>query len=412
MYAKAYKSKQGEIKMKSLKRILAMSAAAAVAVSCFAGCSSNAATSGEGDANGTGKTIVIGGSGPLTGSAAQYGVGVKNAIELAVKEINAAGGVNGNTLKLVFEDDEADPGDKAVNAYNTLKDQGMQIFLGTVTTGSCLAVIDKSKADNIFQFTPSASAQDVIANDNCFQICFTDPNQGKASADYIADNKVATKVGVIYDSSDAYSSGIYNAFKKEAQAKGLELVSEQSFTKDSKTDFSAQIADCKNKGAELVFLPIYYQEASLILTQSNNVGYAPKFFGCDGLDGITSIENFDTALAEGVMLLTPFAADSKDQATQDFVKAYKEAYNNETPNQFAADAYDGVKILAKLIETQNITGDMSASDICEKLKAGITASDFSFDGLTGTGMTWTAGGEVSKAPKAVVIKDGNYSALE
>ena len=389
-----------------------MSAAAAVAVSCFAGCSSNAATSGEGDANGTGKTIVIGGSGPLTGSAAQYGVGVKNAIELAVKEINAAGGVNGNTLKLVFEDDEADPGDKAVNAYNTLKDQGMQIFLGTVTTGSCLAVIDKSKADNIFQFTPSASAQDVIANDNCFQICFTDPNQGKASADYIADNKVATKVGVIYDSSDAYSSGIYNAFKKEAQAKGLELVSEQSFTKDSKTDFSAQIADCKNKGAELVFLPIYYQEASLILTQSNNVGYAPKFFGCDGLDGITSIENFDTALAEGVMLLTPFAADSKDQATQDFVKAYKEAYNNETPNQFAADAYDGVKILAKLIETQNITGDMSASDICEKLKAGITASDFSFDGLTGTGMTWTAGGEVSKAPKAVVIKDGNYSALE
>lgn len=398
--------------MKSLKRILAMSAAAAIAVSCFAGCSSNAATNGEGDANGTGKTIVIGGSGPLTGSAAQYGVGVKNAIELAVKEINAAGGVNGNTLKLVFGDDEADPGDKAVNAYNNLKDQGMQIFLGTVTTGSCLAVIDKSKADNIFQFTPSASAQDVIANDNCFQICFTDPNQGKASADYIADNKVATKVGVIYDSSDAYSSGIYNAFKKEAQAKGLELVSEQSFTKDSKTDFSAQIADCKNKGAELVFLPIYYQEASLILTQSNNVGYAPKFFGCDGLDGITSIENFDTALAEGVMLLTPFAADSKDQATQDFVKAYKEAYNNETPNQFAADAYDGVKILAKLIETQNITGDMSASDICEKLKAGITASDFSFDGLTGTGMTWTAGGEVSKAPKAVVIKDGNYSALE
>ncbi len=398
--------------MKSLKRILAMSAAAAIAVSCFAGCSSNAATNGEGDANGTGKTIVIGGSGPLTGSAAQYGVGVKNAIELAVKEINAAGGVNGNTLKLVFQDDEADPGDKAVNAYNKLKDQGMQIFLGTVTTGSCLAVIDKSKADNIFQFTPSASAQDVIANDNCFQICFTDPNQGKASADYIADNKVATKVGVIYDSSDAYSSGIYNAFKKEAQAKGLELVSEQSFTKDSKTDFSAQIADCKNKGAELVFLPIYYQEASLILTQSKNVGYAPKFFGCDGLDGITSIENFDTALAEGVMLLTPFAADSKDQATQDFVKAYKEAYNNETPNQFAADAYDGVKILAKLIETQNITGDMSASDICEKLKAGITASDFSFDGLTGTGMTWTAGGEVSKAPKAVVIKDGNYSALE
>ena len=199
--------------MKNFKRVLAMTTAAVMAVTAFAGCSSNNANSGnvggstnvaEGE-----KTIVIGGSGPLTGDAAQYGVGVKNAIQLAVNEVNAAGGVNGNKLKLVFEDDEADSGDKAVNAYNTLKDQGMQIFLGTVTTGSCLAVVDKSKQDNIFQFTPSASAQDVIANDNCFQICFTDPNQGKASADYIADNKVATKIGVIYDSSDAYSSGIY-----------------------------------------------------------------------------------------------------------------------------------------------------------------------------------------------------------
>lgn len=401
--------------MKNFKRVLAMATAATLAVTAFAGCSSSNANSGNvsgstSAADGE-KTIVIGGSGPLTGDAAQYGVGVKNAIQLAVDEVNAAGGVNGNKLKLVFEDDEADSGDKAVNAYNTLKDQGMQIFLGTVTTGSCLAVVDKSKEDNIFQFTPSASAQDVIANDNCFQICFTDPNQGKASADYIADNKVATKVGVIYDSSDAYSSGIYNAFKTEAAAKGLELVSEQSFTKDSKTDFSAQIADCKNKGAELVFLPIYYQQASLILTQSKNAGFSPKFFGCDGLDGLTSIKNFDTSLAEGVMLLTPFAADSKDQATPDFVKAYKAAYNDETPNQFAADAYDGVKILAKLIESQGITADMSASDICEKLKTGITASDFSYDGLTGTGMKWNANGEVSKSPKAVVIKDGNYSAL-
>lgn len=403
--------------MKNFKRVLAMATAATMAVTAFAGCSSNNATSGDvggstSVAENGEKTIVIGGSGPLTGDAAQYGVGVKNAIQLAVDEVNAAGGVNGNKLKLVFEDDEADSGDKAVNAYNALKDQGMQIFLGTVTTGSCLAVVDKSYQDKIFQFTPSASAQDVIANDNCFQICFTDPNQGKASADYIADNKVATKIGVIYDSSDAYSSGIYNAFKTEAATKGLELVSEQSFTKDSKTDFSAQIADCKNKGAELVFLPIYYQQASLILTQSKNAGFSPKFFGCDGLDGLTSIKNFDTSLAEGVMLLTPFAADSKDQATQDFVKAYKAAFNDETPNQFAADAYDGVKILAKLIESQNITGDMSASDICEKLKAGITAADFSYDGLTGTGMKWNANGEVSKSPKAVVIKDGNYAALD
>ena len=286
----------------------------------------------------------------------------------------------------------------------------MDIMVGTVTTGSCLAVIDQTKADNIFQLTPSASAQDVIRNDNCFQVCFTDPNQGKASADYIADKNVAKKIAIIYDSSDAYSSGIYNTFKSEASAKGLEVVSEGAFTKDSKTDFSAQIADAKNKGAELVFLPIYYTEASLILSQSKSADYKPIFFGCDGLDGILSVENFDTTLAEGVMLLTPFAADAEDEATKKFVADYKAAYN-ETPNQFAADAYDCVKIIAKLIKQEGITGDMSASEMCDKLKAAIS-NNFSFDGLTGTGMTWTADGAVSKNPKAVVIKNGSYSALQ
>ncbi len=388
-----------------IKKILAFAAAAALTVGCLAGCGSKSSKS---DSN----EIVIGGSGPLTGPNAQYGNAVKNAAELAVKEINDNGGVNGQTLKLVFEDDEADSGDKAVNAYNSLKDKGMQILLGDVTTGSTLAVIEKSKQDNIFQLTPSASAQDVIKNDNCFQVCFTDPNQGKSSADYIADNKIASKIAVIYDSSNPYSTGIFNTFKTEAEAKGLEIVTAQSFTSDSKTDFSAQIGAAKSAGAELVFLPIYYQEASLILSQSKSAGYAPKFFGCDGLDGLLGIKNFDKTLAEGVMLLTPFAADAKDQATQDFVKAYKAAYNNEVPNQFAADAYDGVNVLVKLIESEKITGSMSAEEICQKLTAAITKDGFSYDGITGTGMTWKATGEVDKGPKAVVIKDGAYSALD
>ena len=402
--------------MKMIKKMLALSLSAVMTATCLASCgNSDSSKSESGAAGGTegdsSKTIVIGGSGPLTGGAAQYGVGVKNAVELAINDVNASGELGDIKLSLAFEDDEADPADKAVNAYNTLKDKGMDIMVGTVTTGSCLAVIDSTKADNIFQLTPSASAQDVIRNDNCFQVCFTDPNQGKASADYIADKNVAKKVAIIYDSSDAYSSGIYNTFKSEATAKGLEVVSEGAFTKDSKTDFSAQIADAKNKGAELVFLPIYYTEASLILSQSKSADYSPIFFGCDGLDGILSVENFDTKLAEGVMLLTPFAADAEDEATKKFVADYKAAYNNETPNQFAADAYDCVKIIAKLIKQEGITADMSASDMCDKLKAAIS-NNFSFDGLTGTGMTWTADGAVSKNPKAVVIKDGAYSALQ
>ena len=386
--------------MKSIKKILALTVAAALSVSCFAGCGKKA----------KGDTIVIGSSGPLTGDNAQYGVAVKNAAELAVKKVNDDGGINGIKLSLVFEDDEADPGDKAVNAYNALKDNGMQVMMGTVTTGSCLAVIEKTKQDGIFQMTPSASAQDVIKNDNCFQVCFTDPNQGKGSADYIADNNIAKKIAVIYDSSDAYSSGIYNMFKKEAEAKGLDIVAEQSFTKDSKTDFSAQINAAKSAGAELMFLPIYYQQASLILTQSKSLGFSPKFFGCDGLDGLLNIKNFDTSLAEGVMLLTPFAADAQDQATQDFVKAYKDAYG-EIPNQFAADTYDGIMVLAELMKKEKITNEMEASEICEKLKKAITDPDFSYNGLTGSNMKWSEDGAVSKDQKAVIIKDGAYSAL-
>jgi len=398
--------------MKMIKKMLAFSLAALMAGSCLTACGNS--DSSNGGTNGTptndDNTIIIGGSGPLTGGAAQYGIAVKNAVELAVKEVNESGELGDVKLAVVFEDDEADPAEKAVNAYNSLKDKGMDIMIGTVTSGSCLAVIDSTKADNIFQITPSASAKDVIKNDNCFQVCFTDPNQGKASADYIADNNVAKKVAIIYDSSDAYSSGIYDTFKAEASAKGLDVVSEGAFTKDSKTDFSAQIADAKNKGAELVFLPIYYTEASLILAQSKNADYSPKFFGCDGLDGILGVENFDTSLAEGVMLLTPFAADADDEATKKFVEAYKAAYNNEIPNQFAADAYDCVKVVAKLIKQEGITGATSASEICDKFKAAMTS--LKFDGLTGNGMTWSADGAVSKNPKAVVIKNGSYSALQ
>ncbi len=391
--------------MKMVKKLLAFSLSAVMAGSCLASCGNSDSKSG--DAN----EIIIGGSGPLTGSAAQYGIGVKNAIELAVKDVNDSGMLGDVKLKLVFEDDEADPAEKAVNAYNSLKDKNMNIMIGTVTTGSCLAVVDKTKEDKIFQITPSASAKDVIRNDNCFQVCFTDPNQGKASADYIADKNVAKKVAIIYDSSDPYSSGIFDTFKSEASAKGLEIVSEGAFTKDSKTDFSAQITDAKNKGAELVFLPIYYQEASLILSQAKSADFSPVFFGCDGLDGILSVENFDKSLAEGVMLLTPFAADAQDEGTKKFVEAYKAAYNNEIPNQFAADAYDCVKIVAELIKQEGIKGDMSNEDICNKLTAAIT-NGFKFDGLTGTGMTWTKEGAVSKNPKAVKIVNGAYSALD
>ena len=351
-----------------------------------------------------GDAFKVGGIGPVTGGAAVYGQAVKNATELAVNEINALGGVQ---FEFQFEDDEHDA-EKSVNAYNSLKDWGMQMLLGTVTSAPCIAVAAETANDNMFQLTPSGSAVECVQNPNAFRVCFSDPNQGTASAQYIGENKIATKIGVIYDSSDVYSSGIYEKFAAEAANQGLEIVSAEAFTADSKTDFTVQLQKAKDAGAELVFLPIYYTEASLILTQANGMGFAPMFFGCDGLDGLLNVEGFDTSLAEGVMLLTPFAADADDELTQKFVAAYKEAYG-DTPNQFAADAYDGMYAFKAAIEKSGVTPDMSASDICDAMEVAMT--EISIDGLTGEGMTWTADGEPNKAPKAVKITDGAYAAM-
>lgn len=352
----------------------------------------------------TAGAIKIGGIGPLTGGAAVYGNAVKNGAELAVKEINAAGGLQ---YELNFQDDEHDA-EKAVNAYNNLKDWGLQVLMGTVTSTPCIAVAEESHNDNIFQLTPSGSAVDCVKYDNAFRVCFSDPNQGVASAQYIGTNKLAKKVAVIYDSSDVYSSGIYAKFAAEAANQGLEIVSAEAFTADSKTDFSVQLQKAKTAGAELVFLPMYYTEASLILTQADKLGYAPMFFGCDGLDGILTVDNLDMKLTENVMLLTPFAADAKDEMTTKFVADYQAAYK-EIPNQFAADAYDAMYAIAAACEKGSVTADMDASTMCDALKGAFPT--ISIDGLTGAKMTWSPEGEPNKAPKAVKIVNGAYSAM-
>ena len=370
-------------------------------------CGSNSGSSSKKDAD----KYYIGGIGPTTGATAIYGTAVKNGAQIAVDEINAAGGINGKQIEYRFEDDQNDA-EKAVNAYNTLKDWGMQMLVGTTTTAPCIAVAGKTASDNVFQITPSASSPDVLSsgNGNVFQVCFTDPNQGVASAQYIAENKLATKIGIIYDSSDVYSSGIEEKFEAEAKTQGLNIVSKAAFTADSKTDFGTQLQKAKDAGADLLFLPIYYQEASIILKQADTMGYKPKFFGVDGMDGILTVENFDTKLAEDVMLLTPFAADAKDKTVQNFVKTYKEKYE-DTPNQFAADSYDAVYALKAAIEESKATTDMSASDMCDALKGAMTK--IKMQGLTGgkDGLTWNESGEVTKSPKAVIIKNGAYKAM-
>lgn len=395
--------------MKKFFKSLAAVTAAAMMAAAVTGCDNgeSSGNSGNNDNSASSEnTLVIGGIGPITGGAAVYGNAVMNGAQLAVNEINAAGGVNGMTLKLDFQDDEHDA-EKSVNAYNKLKDNGMKLLVGTVTSAPCVAVSAEAAKDNMFLLTPSGSSLDAIsAGDNCFRVCFTDPGQGKIAADYIADNALATKVGIIYDSSDVYSTGILEGFKAQAAARNLEVVAEEAFTSEAKTDFSIQIQKVMSSGADLLFLPIYYQEASLILQQAESAGMDMTVFGGDGLDGLIDQLGDKVAIAQDVLVMTPFAASSPDEKSAAFTKAYGELTNGEVPIQFAADAYDAVYAIKMALEKAGISdASMSASDICDAVKVAMT--EITLDGVTGS-TTWTADGEPTKAPQVmkIVVKDG------
>ena len=385
-----------------MKRFLTLIMALVMVMSLVACGGSNEDTTSEDTAN----AFLVGGTGPLTGAAAIYGNAAMNGAQIAVDEINAMGGIQ---FVLKYEDDAHDA-EKAVNAYNALKDWGVQISLGSVTSKPCEATSVKNMEDRIFALTPSASSTGTVeGKDNVYQMCFMDPNQGSASAQYIADKALGSKIAVIWMSDDPYSKGIRDTFVAKAAELNLEIVSDTTFSTGNDTDFSVQIADAQAAGADLVFLPMYYQPASLIFAQAAAVNYAPKWFGVDGMDGILTMEGFDASLAEGVILLTPFNADAEDEKTAAFVAEYQKRHG-EIPNQFAADAYDCIYAYKQALEAAGCTPDMSAEELCEAMIAQF--SSMTFDGLTGESMTWAADGTVSKSPKGMVIENGAYVGLD
>ena len=283
-----------------MKKTLSMLLAGAMLATALTGCGSSASTGSDSadnstDSSASGAAFKIGGTGPLTGANAIYGNACKNGAQIAVDEINAEGG--DIQFELNYQDDEGDA-EKAVNAYNALKDWGMQLSLGSVTSKPCEATAAETYSDRIFALTPSASSTGTTeGKDNMFQMCFIDPAQGTLAADKIAEKQLGTKIAIIWKNDDVYSTGIHDKFVTEGKAKGLEVVSDMTFTDSSANDFSVQLNDAKSKGAELVFLPIYYQPASLILKQAHDMGFQTTFFGVDGMDGILTLEGFDTSLA-------------------------------------------------------------------------------------------------------------------
>lgn len=404
-----------------MKKLIALLLAAIMVFSLVA-CSSNSGDSATQDTTAAGETttaaeettgeeteapaasgavLKIGGIGPLTGDYANYGTSTRNGAQLAVEEINAAGGILGMQIELDFQDSQGDP-DSAVNAYGKLMDGGMNISLGGVFSGETTSIVAAAREDDILLLTPTASADAVIqGNDNAFRVCFTDSSQGTASADYIASNELATEVAVFYQSDIDYSVGLYNAFEAECATQGITIKEVQTFTSDTSTDFSTQINAIKDSGVKLVFMPIYAAEASVFLTQASGKLEADTvFFGCDGLDGILGKVS-DAAYAENVMMLTPFAADAQDENVQTFVAAYQAAYNS-TPDQFAADGYDAIYVIKAAMESANAT-DPAAEGFSASLVAAMTT--ISVDGVTGT-MTWGADGETTKAAQAMIIHDG------
>lgn len=347
-------------------------------------------------------TYVIGATGPLTGDNSQYGNSVKAGAQLAIDEINANGGLNGVKFSFEMIDDVA-AADKAATGYTTLFEKGMQISIGSVTSGACKSFGEAAKEDNVLFMTPSASAADVIATGaHGFRVCFGDPQQGTIAADELT--KTFSKIGVIYDTSDTYSSGIYEAF--EAQMTKLNKTKDtdyvvKTFNKENNKDFSTQVGNLKDAGCDVLFLPFYYTEAGLVAKESAKQSFNVPIFGCDGLDGIAG--QLDASVTAEVKYITPFDVHSTDAAVKKFVDAYKAKYN-ELPDQFAADGYDAVMIIfeaMKLAKVDNVK--ISASELTELIKPILTGGEFKYSGVTGKNMTWTAEGSCEKEANIVTL---------
>ncbi len=380
-----------------MAKVLSLIMAFALCLGLFTGCGANNYTAKNTE-------YVIGLSGPLTGGAAVYGVAVQNSAQMAVDEINAAGGLNGVNFKLIATDDTNDATKVSTN-YSSMLEQGMQVSLGCVTSAPGLEFTNLSAEDNVFFLTPSASADDIPKNDNGFQMCFADGNQGTGAAGYVNDNYKGQTIGVFYKSDDPYSNGIFKQFKENLDP-SITVV-ETVFTAANESDFSSQISSLKD--CSFIFMPIYYQPATIFMTQAKDQLAADTiYYGCDGFDGLEA--EFDVnSVPQEITMLSHFNSKATDGAAAEFVKKYTEKYGADTLNQFGASAYDCVYAIYEAMKAaidsgKEISVTISASDLCDILKEQFTG-DFTFSGVTGEEIAWEDNGYVGKSAVKYVIKE-------
>ncbi|MDR3356021.1 MAG: ABC transporter substrate-binding protein [Spirochaetaceae bacterium] len=320
-------------------------------------------------------TVRIGGIFPLSGNVAVYGIEARNGILLAIDEINAAGGIDGKKVELVFEDDEGNP-EKSVNAYNklTAKDN-VKIIIGSLTSGCTIAITSKAQTQKVLIIAPAATAEAVTdAGDFIFRTCFIDPFQGTGGGIFSANDLGAKRAAVLYDNGNDYSVGLKDNFIAAFQRQGGVVVASESYTTGD-VDFNAQITKIKAEKPDLVYLPDYYNTVALIAKQLRAQGINTPIVGADGWDGLT--ENAGDEVLNG-FYSNHYAADSTNPKVQNFVKAYSAKFGT-IPVSFAALGYDSMYLIRDAIAAAGSLDSTDVKNALAVLKGSYVTGNLSFD---------------------------------
>ena len=344
------------------------------------------------------ETIKIGAIGPLTGSVAIYGISATNGLKLAVDEINANGGILGKQIELNLLDEKGDS-TEAVNAYNKLVDWGMVALIGDITSKPSVAVAEVAAQDGIPMITPTGTQLNITeAGSNIFRVCFTDPYQGEVLAKYTKDKLGAKTVAIISNNSSDYSDGVANAFAKEAEAQGIQVVAREGYS-DGDKDFKAQLTKIAQQNPDVLFVPDYYEQDGLIAIQAREVGIKSVIVGPDGWDGVVkTVDPSSYAAIEDVFFANHYSTKDSSEKVQNFIKNYKEKYNDE-PSAFSALSYDAAYILKAAIEKAGTTDKEAVAKAIKELE---------FEGITGH-LTFDEKNNPVKSITIIKIVNGDYT---